>query len=52
MIILFLHCFVFGVLLILNIRVVGEFDSEFFWFSVFYFFVGVWNFDGFAVCSS
>ena len=36
MIILFLHCFVFGVLLILKIRVVGEFDSEFFWCFVFF----------------
>ena len=58
MIIFFLHSFVFGVLLILKIRVVafvGEFDSEFFWFSdfcFFFFFVGAWNFDGFSVCSS
>ena len=41
MIIFFLHSFVSGVLLILKIRVVafvGEFDSEFFWFSDFCFF--------------
>ena len=43
MIIFFLHCFVFGVLLILKIRVVGEFDSDFFWFSVFFFFLWVFG---------
>ena len=52
MIIFFLHCFVFGVFyFILKIRVVGEFDSEFFG-SLFFFFLGIWNFNGFSVCSS
>ena len=47
MIIFFLHSFDFGVLLILQIRVVafvGEFDSEFFWFSDFCFFFFSWVF--------